>query len=71
MLGHKQVFESAIVAGNKLFAADDTRIRKIAGTVPDAPGNRQHNSRPAQLGFFKFPDKNAGRGETEYGADNF
>ena len=26
-------------------------------SVTYAPGNRQHNSRSAQLGFFKFPDK--------------
>ena len=31
---HKNLFESAIVAGNKLFAADDARIRKIAFAVP-------------------------------------
>jgi hypothetical protein len=35
MLGYKQIFESAIVAGNKFFAADDARIRKIARTVPE------------------------------------
>ena len=40
-------------------------------SVTYAPGNRQHNSRSAQLGFFKFPEKNADCGESEYGADNF
>jgi hypothetical protein len=45
MLGHKQIFESAIVAGNKFFAADDARIRKVAGPVPESVAS-------AELKFF-------------------
>jgi len=32
------------------------------------PGNRQHNSRSAQLGFFKFPRKDADCDEPDYDA---
>ena len=40
-------------------------------SVPCAAGNRQHNSRPTQLGFFKFPDECADCDGSDYGADNF
>jgi len=40
-------------------------------SVTYATGDRQHNSRSAQLGFFKFPDENADCGGSEYNADNF
>jgi hypothetical protein len=35
IFGHKQVFESAIVAGNKILAADDARICKIASRTSE------------------------------------
>ena len=35
-----------------------------------AAGNCQHNSRTAERSAFKFPNENAGRGGSEYSADN-
>ena len=32
---------------------------------------KHDDSRAAQRGLFKFPDKNADRKESDYGADNF
>jgi hypothetical protein len=32
---------------------------------------KHDDSRAAQRGLFKFPDKNADRDESDYGADNF
>jgi hypothetical protein len=40
-------------------------------SVTYAAGNCQHNSRAAERSVFKFPDKKAGCGGSEYSADNF
>ena len=40
------------MAGNKLFAADDTRIRKIAGTVPETIASAEFKFFAALL--FKY-----------------
>ncbi len=34
-LGHKQVFKPLIIHRNKFFGADNPRIRKIPGTIPE------------------------------------
>ena len=55
IFGHKQVLESAIVAGNKFLAADDARICKIAGAVPEPVTATEFNPF-AELLFKIYPD---------------
>ena len=64
-------FCDIVESGNVILKLHKESFQNPICSVTYASGNRQHDSRSTQLGFFKFPDENADRDESDYGADNF